>query len=223
MPDRSLLFTDMFYENDIKDKKLLLHVCCGPCSLGAIEPLLSDGAIITLFYYNPCIIDGEFEKRLEALNTVAAHYRLPLVVPPHDYGVYLDRVKDNRSDREGGERCSLCMGERLEFASRYAAENGFDAYTTTLTVSPHKNSKTIFSLAENIHERGIGAPFLKRDFKKNNGFLLSCNLARQLGIYRQRFCGCEFSCAAAGIDVAEYSAMVKAEYAHLSGLRSGEW
>lgn len=180
----------MFFDGDIKDKKILLHACCGPCSLGAIEPLLSVGARITLFFYNPCIIDGEFELRLEALNTVAAHYGLKVIVPPHDYSYYKSYAEPYASAREGGERCSLCMDDRLKASAIYAGENGFDAYTTTLTVSPHKNSKLIFSLAQSINN---GAPFLPRDFKKRDGFLLSCTRARELDIYRQKFCGCEYS------------------------------
>ncbi|MCH5166058.1 MAG: epoxyqueuosine reductase QueH [Clostridiales bacterium] len=180
----------MFFEGDIKGKNILLHACCGPCSLGAIEPLLSDGAIITLFFYNPCIIDGEFERRLDALTSVAEHYALPLIALPHDYSAFKSYAAEHAGAPEGGVRCSLCMDDRLRVAARYALDNGFDAYTTTLTVSPHKNSKLIFSLAEKITD---GAPFLPRDFKKRDGFLLSCRLARELDIYRQNFCGCEYS------------------------------
>lgn len=180
----------MFYTGDISDKSILLHACCGPCSLGAIEPLLSDGARLTLFYYNPCIIDGEFERRLEALQTVAERYSLPLIVPSHDYSHFVSYAADYSELPEGGERCRLCMDDRIAVSARYALAHGFDAYTTTLTVSPHKNSKLIFSLADGVKD---GAPFLARDFKKRDGFLLSCRLANELGIYRQGFCGCEYS------------------------------
>ena len=176
--------------DDIKNKKILLHACCGPCSLGAIEPLLADGGDITLFYYNPCIIDGEFDLRLVALQTVADYYKLPLVVPPHDYSFFSSYAKDHADAPEGGARCGLCMEDRLRASALYAGEHGFDCYTTTLTVSPHKNSKLIFSLADSIK---VGAPFLSRDFKKKDGFLLSTRRAKELGIYRQKFCGCEYS------------------------------
>lgn len=185
----------MIFTGDIRNKKLLLHACCGPCSLGAIEPLLSDGADITLFFYNPCIIDGEFERRLAALSFVADHYGLPVIVPEHDYSQYTAYASPYANLREGGERCALCMDDRLVFSARYAREHGFDMYSTTLTVSPHKNSKLIFSLAERIED---GAPFLARDFKKRDGFLLSTRLSRELDIYRQKFCGCEYSLSAAG-------------------------
>lgn len=185
----------MNFSVDIRNKKILLHACCGPCSLGAIQPLLDDGAIITLFYYNPCIEDGEFEKRLDALSTVARHYGLPFVVPYHDYSAFLSYAKPFAAAREGGERCGLCMADRLAAAARYAEENAFDMYTTTLTVSPHKNSKLIFSLADRID---CAVPFLPRDFKKRDGFLLSTRLSNELGIYRQKYCGCEFSRAEAG-------------------------
>ena len=183
----------MFYDGDISGKKILLHACCGPCSLGAIEPLLSDGGLITLFYYNPCIIDGEFERRLEALTAVASHYSLPLVVPNHDYSSFVEYAKPYATSREGGERCGICMTDRMRATAIYARENGFDMYSTTLTVSPHKNSKLIFSIAQKIGEENIGADFLPRDFKKRDGFLRSCRLAQELDIYRQSFCGCEYS------------------------------
>ena len=176
--------------DELKDKKILLHACCGPCSLGAIEPLLNDGADVTLFFYNPCIMDGEFERRLDALKTVADYYNLPLIVPPHDYSFFTSYAAEYATAQEGGARCSLCMDDRLKASAIYAGEHGFDYYTTTLTVSPHKNSKLIFSLAQSID---TGAPFLPRDFKKRDGFLLSTRRAKELGIYRQNFCGCEYS------------------------------
>lgn len=181
--------------DDIGNKRILLHACCGPCSLGAIEPLLSEGADITLFYYNPCIVDGEYSLRLEALEAVAKHYGLPLVVPDYDRSVFLSFARGHEDAPEGGERCRLCIDDRLRVSADYAAEHGFDGYTTTLTVSPHKNSKLIFALAESY---SAGVPFIRRDFKKRDGFLLSCRRATELGIYRQKFCGCEYSLSAAG-------------------------
>lgn len=182
----------MFYDGEISGKKILLHACCGPCSLGAIEPLLSDGGLPTLFFYNPCIMDSEFERRLEAISAVASHYSLPLVVPPHDYSEYLGYASPYARSREGGERCGLCFSDRLKRAAEYAANNGFDMFSTTLTVSPHKDAKRIFSIADKLADE-YGAPFLPRDFKKRDGFLRSTRLSQELGIYRQRFCGCEFS------------------------------
>ena len=184
----------MLFTDGIRNSNILLHACCGPCSLGAIEPLLEDGARITLFFYNPCIVCGEFERRLSALETVAAHYGLKVINPPHGHAAFSAYASSRADDPEGGTRCSLCMDDRLRVTADTAADLGYDAYTTTLTVSPHKNSKLIFSLAENY---GVGAPFLARDFKKRDGFLRSTRLARELGIYRQNFCGCEYSFAGA--------------------------
>lgn len=184
----------MFFTGDINGKRILLHACCGPCSLGAIDPLLSDGADITLYFYDPCIIDGEFERRLEAMKTVAEHYALPLIVPTHDRSNYVKYASPHALEREGGERCSLCFSDRLTDSAKYAAAHGFDMYTTTLTVSPHKNAERIFSIAQGLE---FGAPFLPRDFKKRDGFLRSTRLSRELGIYRQKFCGCEYSLTAA--------------------------
>lgn len=190
----------MLYSGDIKGKKILLHACCGPCSLGAIDPLLADGADITLYFYDPCIIDGEFELRREAMETVAEHYGLPLIVPTHDRTDYVKYAAPYAAEREGGKRCSLCFFDRLAKSAEYAAAHGFDAYSTTLTVSPHKDAKLIFSIAQNIDS---GVPFLPRDFKKRDGFLRSTRLSRELGIYRQKFCGCEFSLAEAQTQSAE--------------------
>ncbi len=184
----------MLFTDGIRNSNILLHACCGPCSLGAIEPLLEDGAHITLFFYNPCIVCGEFERRLSALETVAAHYGLKVINPPHGHAAFSAYASSRADDPEGGTRCSMCMDDRLRVTADTAADLGYDAYTTTLTVSPHKNSKLIFSLAENY---GGGAPFLARDFKKRDGFLRSTRLARELGIYRQNFCGCEYSFAGA--------------------------
>lgn len=201
----------MFYTDDINGKNILLHACCGPCSLGAAPQLVADGARVTLFYYNPCIIDGEYEKRLAALQTVARRYSLDIISPPHDYSAYRKYAEPYAFEKEGGARCSLCFSDRLRAAAAYASEWGFDAFSTTLTVSPHKNSKLIFSIADRIAD-GVGVPFLARDFKKKDGFKMSCSLSRELNIYRQGFCGCEYSCASAGIDYGEYSASVISEY-----------
>ncbi|MCH5162303.1 MAG: epoxyqueuosine reductase QueH [Clostridiales bacterium] len=210
----------MFYTGDIQGKKILLHACCGPCSLGAIEPLMRDGALITLYYYNPSIFDGEFEKRLIALDTVAKHYDLPLVVSRDGRDGFLRFADSYAEEREGGERCRLCMDDRLDKSAQYAKAHGFDAFSTTLTVSPHKNSKLIFSLADTVSDK-YGIQFLARDFKKNDGFKKSCDLSRTLGIYRQGFCGCEYSLAAVGIDYAEYFKCVKKE-TEAAAMKTGE-
>lgn len=189
--------TDMFFTDGIENKKILLHACCGPCSLGAIEPLLTDGADITLFFYNPCIIDGEFEKRLDALRTVAEYYGLPVIVPPHDHASYLGYAAPHASDKEGGGRCSYCFGDRIKTTGEYAAAHGFDIFTTTLTVSPHKDASRIFGIG-GMAAQACGVPFLARDFKKRDGFLRSTRLSKELGIYRQKFCGCEYSLPVGG-------------------------
>lgn len=175
----------------LQDKRILLHACCGPCSLGALPELISDGAAVSLYFYNPCIIPVEFEKRLEAIAFVAEHYGVPLIVPPHDYSAYLKYASEFAACKEGGARCNLCIADRLKASAEYAAVHGFDMYTTTLTVSPLKNSKLIFELGQKFAVSTV--PFLSRDFKKRDGYLNSCRRSREFSIYRQNFCGCEFS------------------------------
>lgn len=172
-------------------EKLLLHCCCAPCSLGALPRLVDDYAV-TLFYYNPCIMAGEYEKRLSALKTVSEVYRVPLISEPHDYEGYLDMVKGHESDGECGARCEICIGSRIERAAIVAAAQGFDVFTTTLSVSPKKNYAFIKDCGVRAGAQS-DVRFLDVDFKKKDGFLLSVKLSRELGIYRQNFCGCEFS------------------------------
>lgn len=172
-------------------EKLLLHCCCAPCSLGALPRLVGEYAI-TLFYYNPCIISGEYEKRLDALRIVAAHYDLPLIAANSDRARYLASVTGHDKDVEGGARCGICIDGRIGEAAKYAAENCFNVFTTTLSVSPKKNYAFI-SECGNKHAEKRGVRFLDTDFKKKDGFLTSVRLSKELGIYRQNFCGCEFS------------------------------
>lgn len=170
-------------------KSLLLHCCCAPCSLGALWRIIDDYSI-TLLYYNPCIISGEYEKRLSALKQVAAIYDLPLKVIEQNREGFLSLSKNREHDKEGGERCKLCIGDRIGYTASLADSEGFDLFTTTLSVSPHKDYKYISQYAQSVAK---SAAFLDIDFKKQNGFLKSVQLSKQYNIYRQNFCGCEFS------------------------------
>jgi len=171
----------------MEKEEILLHCCCGPCSTASIERLLSEGLSPVLYYSNSNIYPkGEYDLRLENLEKVASIYGLKLFSDSYDHESWLSAVKGHEGDREGGWRCSLCFAFNLHRAAIRAKELGLH-FCTTLTVSRFKNSKKIFD--EGMKEDG----FEQWDFKKRDGFSRSCVLAKEYGLYRQSYCGCEFS------------------------------
>lgn len=184
-------------------ERLLLHSCCGPCSTACVERLFPDYKI-TVFYYNPCITDtAEYEKRkenqikfIEELNRQHPdpEDRVEFAEGAHEADEYFRRVQGLEGEPEGGARCAVCFRQRLEGAQAYAKDHGFSLFTTTLTVSPHKNYPLISSIGKEIAGADPEGPdFLDIDFKKKDGFHRSVILSKEFGLYRQNFCGCEFS------------------------------
>ena len=179
-------------------KKMLLHSCCGPCSTSVIERLVPDYDI-TVFYYNPCITDrDEYEKRKENQIRFIEEYndernlKISFTEGRYDSEEYFRRVRGLENEPEGGERCTVCFHQRLEEAARYAGEKGFDIFTTTLTVSPHKNYTLIAGIGREYGEK-YGVEFLDMDFKKKAGFQRSIELSKEHELYRQNYCGCVYS------------------------------
>ena len=170
---------------------LLMHCCCGPCAAGSIAPVLDDGRHITLLFSNSNLdTEAEYLRRLDALKTLANYYGLHVETDPWDHAAWLDFVSvvpDFASCPERGERCRRCFQWQLTRTSVFAERLGAH-FTTTLTLGPQKNSSVI---------HGIGAQWGDRfepwDFKKGGGGLRSLELCRKLGLYRQNYCGCEFS------------------------------
>lgn len=166
--------------------KILLHTCCAPCSTHSIETLNQNNEI-TLFFYNPCIYpQEEFNKRLENAKIIAKEYNLKLIIPGHNHQEFLDHIKGFENEPENGKKCLLCYEQRLKKTAEFA-KNNFDKFTTTLTISPHKDSKKIFEIANKL------PGFLEIDFKKKDGFKHSIDLSKKHKLYRQNYCGCEFS------------------------------
>lgn len=178
----------MLASTQIMGKRILLHVCCGPCSTSSVERLIDEGYEPVLFFSDSNIFPHEeFMKRYENLLIVASHYNLQVILDDWDHDKWLEAVKGHERDREHGERCSLCFCFNLARTAAKAEELGIDEFTTTLTVSRFKNSKKIF--AEGNRFKG----FKEFDFKKKDGFNRSIILSKELGLYRQTWCGCEFS------------------------------
>ena len=184
-------------EQGIKPK-LLLHACCGPCSTSVLE-YLSEFFDITILWYNPNLYpEEEFSKRLDTLKEVLEKMNLPdinVIEEPWQHGNYLDIVTEElKEEKEGGKRCAECFKLRLKETAKIAKENGFDYFCTTLTVSRHKDAALINAIGEKIAEE-LDVKWLPSDFKKKNGENRSQELSEQLNIYRQLYCGCEFSLA----------------------------
>ncbi len=172
--------------------KLLLHSCCGPCSSSVIERL-RDFFDITVIYYNPNIEPKEeYEKRkseqLRLLNELGIKFM------DIDYlnNEYHEKVKGYENEPENGLRCPLCFELRLDKTASKAKENNFDYFGTTLTVSPHKNSKIINEIGLKLEEKH-GVKFLLSDFKKEDGYKRSIELSKKYDLYRQDYCGCLYS------------------------------
>lgn len=172
--------------------KLLLHSCCGPCSSSVIERL-RDYFDITVIYYNPNIEPKEeYEKRkseqLRLLNELGIKFM------DIDYlnNEYHEKVKGYENEPENGLRCPLCFELRLDKTASKAKENNFDYFGTTLTVSPHKNSKIINEIGLKLEETH-GVKFLLSDFKKEDGYKRSIELSKKYDLYRQDYCGCLYS------------------------------
>ena len=176
----------------MKRQKILIHVCCASCA----GPVVEDMAEIyesSLFFYNPNISDiNEYQRRQADVVRYAYEKRLPFYEGQYDVHRWFNEIAGYEHQAEGGKRCHLCFYIRLFFTAQQTRVMGYDAFTTTLTVSPHKDSQTIFSIGRQVaHDTGV--PFIDRDFKKNDGFLRSIRIANTYRFYRQKYCGCMYS------------------------------
>lgn len=188
------------FSEGIEKPSLLLHSCCGPCSTSVVERLA--GAYhITLFFYNPCITDPEeYQRRKNAQLEFLKKYNEGL--PPKEHIGFKEGPYDTKNfyraiagleqEPEGGKRCRCCFMQRLEKTAEACRMEGCDCFATTLTVSPHKNYGLISSIGRNLAVR-YGISFVDEDFKKKDGFKRSIELSRKYGLYRQNYCGCEYS------------------------------
>lgn len=171
---------------------VLLHICCGPCAAPVIESLVSEYAV-TGFFFNPNIHPPEeYVRRLEAARDVCGRFDVRFIEEPQDPEKFRVMVRGLECEPENGARCLVCYGLRLERTAREAARGLYDLYATTLTLGPMKKAAVINPIGYE-EARRAGVRFLEADWKKHDGFHRSCELSRELGIYRQHYCGCEFS------------------------------
>lgn len=190
-------------ENKIKElnekgmrPRLLLQCCCAPCS-SAVWEYLAAHFEITAYYYNPNISpESEYDLRADELLRLAAELPLPskisTLIAPYDPAPFETIARGREDMPEGGARCYECYKLRLEETARKALEGGYDYFCTTLSVSPYKKADWLNKLGEELSEK-YGVAYLYSDFKKKNGYRRSCDLSREYSLYRQAFCGCEYS------------------------------
>ena len=195
----------------IPGSKLLLHSCCAPCSSYVLE-YLREYFYITVFYYNPNITeDKEYRKRVEEQKRLIGEYnrqveeadfsnmhstanakRIEVIEGAYEPDCFYELAKGLEKCPEGGERCFKCYALRLEKTAKLAAEQGFDCFTTTLSISPLKNAHKLNKIGEELGEK-YGVFFLPSDFKKKDGYKRSIELSKQFDLYRQNYCGCIYS------------------------------
>lgn len=183
-------------EKEEKVPTLLLHSCCAPCSSYVLE-YLSQYFKITVFYYNPNIYpESEYTKRiLEQQKLIEEmHFRHPVsfLAGKYDRDRFYEMAKGLEEVKEGGSRCMGCYELRLKESAEIAVAGGFDYFTTTLSISPMKNAQKLNEIGQRVGEE-YGVQYLLSDFKKKNGYKRSIELSGIYGLYRQDYCGCEFS------------------------------
>ncbi len=193
----SLALEQMIKKLDGKEKpRLLLHACCAPCSSYVLE-YLAQYFDITLFFYNPNISPAEeYSFRAEELERLVGEMPLPssvkIIQGRYEPSEFYAMAKGLEELAEGAERCKRCYRLRLHETAAVAKEHGFDYFCTTLSISPYKNAEWLNSIGIEEGE-AVGVTWLLSDFKKKNGYKRSCELSEIYKLYRQNYCGCEFS------------------------------
>lgn len=182
--------------NAVKKDRLLLHVCCAPCSSHVLE-ILSEQYDITVYFYNPNITDeAEYKKRFSELHRFVREAPFARQVNVVDGGyasdLFFEMSKGLEEAPERGPRCYKCYEMRMDAAAKYAKENEYDIFTTSLSISPHKNATWINEIGMMIGEK-YEIDYMYSDFKKKNGYARSIELSKEYGLYRQDYCGCIFS------------------------------
>lgn len=175
---------------------LLLHSCCAPCSSYVLSYLASYFHI-TLYYYNPNISPKEeYQKRVQEqmrlIHELPVRYPIRFEEGVYDPERFFEMAKGMEDIPEGGERCFHCYELRQREAAIAAAQGGYDYFTTTLSVSPHKNAQKLNEIGLRLQEE-YGVRYLLSDFKKKGGYLESIRLSKEYDLYRQNFCGCVYS------------------------------
>ncbi len=173
-------------------EKLLLHTCCAPCSIYIISKL-AQGYDLTVYYFNPNIFpEEEYLKRLAEVKEFCQRKKIKHIEADYTSKEWFKQIEGYEHEPERGQRCDLCFNYRLGNVAKYAKDNGFDWFTTSLTSGRQKNSFKVMEAARKA-ENKFEVKFLAIDFKKNFGTQINDWLSQQMDLYRQEYCGCLFS------------------------------
>lgn len=187
------VMTELFVQNR---QKLLLHVCCAPCSSHVLE-LLEKDYDITVFFYNPNItLKEEYVKRIDELKRFVAEAPfaegVSVIEGEYEPDIFIDMARGLEDEPEKGRRCYKCYELRMRRAAEYSKAHGYDLFTTTLSISPHKNAGWLNEIGNRLADE-LDINYLYSDFKKKNGYTRSIQLSKEYNLYRQDYCGCIFS------------------------------
>lgn len=172
---------------------VLLHACCAICSGYPIQKLRELGYDVDVYFCNDNFdTEEEYIKRLDAQKTLCEHLKTKLIIEPYRPEIYYNYVKGLENEPERGKRCLKCFELRLKQTAQKAQELGYNIITTSMIISPHKNFKSLCEVGREVTKE-YGIEFLEIDFKKQDGFLKTNKLSKELELYRQNYCGCIFA------------------------------
>jgi len=180
-------------QNINSSKKILLHACCGICSGYPISLLQDMGYSVVVYFYNPNIYpEEEYKKRLEAEKKLCAHFGCELIIGNYETDIYYKFVKGYENEPEKGARCDKCFELRLDKSAQKAKELGIHEFTTSMPISPHKSYEKLTKIGQRIASK-YHLEYLALNFRKNDGFLKTNQISKELDLYRQKYCGCKFA------------------------------
>lgn len=180
-------------QNTDYSKKILLHACCGICSGYPISLLKDMGYSVVVYFYNPNIYpQEEYQKRLDAETKLCTHFGCNLIIGEYETEVYYNFVAGLENEPEKGLRCDKCFELRLRKTAQKCVELGINEFTTSMIISPHKNYEKLTKIGKDIAQE-YNLQYFSLNFRKNDGFLKTNRISKDLGLYRQNYCGCKFA------------------------------
>jgi len=178
----------------IANARILLHCCCAPCACDIVETILASGHTPTVFFYNPNIDPKEeYALRKKEVIKFATRKNIAFIDTDYDRDAWEDTTKGLEAEAEGGARCEKCFSIRLQRTARYAVEQGYNIFTTTLGISRYKNFERITSIGVSIAKEYPGLVYWDYNWRKKGGSVRTDQMAKKEGFYRQEYCGCIFS------------------------------
>ena len=182
-----------------KKPSLLLHACCGPCSTFPLTYLCPHFNVTIMFNNSNIYPESEYIRRLEELKKFLGYfkrdygYEVKLVVKEYDNDKYNIDLEPYKDQPEGMTRCFICYEKRMDDAYKYASDNGFDYFTTVMTISRQKNSQVLNEIGEKLSKKYPNVKYFHSDFKKNKGIDMARDMRIKYDLYQQLYCGCKYT------------------------------